>query len=176
MRFRRVQEKVEDMETLINTHRAGFAQGSAGCHVQEACEHAHRRGVPGHLVGPAVPRPGTVGHVHCPPAISPVRTPRQQRQRGPAGSHRPRGSRRAWAPAPVLGVHMRPMGQTWTPGPCRGRLHSGEEGPGPPRAHSPSHCGQACPSCPVCQHHGGPEPGFPPGRGQRFWGAGQGAA
>lgn len=31
VRFCRVQEKVEDMEILINTPRAGFAQGSMGC-------------------------------------------------------------------------------------------------------------------------------------------------
>lgn len=32
VRFCRVREKVEDMEILINTHEAGFAQGSTGCH------------------------------------------------------------------------------------------------------------------------------------------------
>lgn len=103
------------METLINTHAAGFAQGSTGCHGQAACTHAPTTaGLPvtwwaPRGPAPALPRPATphpapasgygVPRTPTPPPSPPSRTPQQRGRRGPAGSHGRLGPRRAWPPA-----------------------------------------------------------------------------
>lgn len=139
VRFCRGQEKVEDMEILINTHRAGFAQGPTGCHVAGG-PRAH-----GHLVGgPAVPQPrpafrlpctgrplASQGPTRCPgrrcalPAGQdgvgaagtrglslPCERPRRQRWGDPLGKLQAAlGAARPLAPS-VLGVHVHPVRYT----------------------------------------------------------------
>lgn len=207
------------METLINTHAAGFAQGSTGCHGQAACTHAPTtaglpvtwwapRGPAPALPRPATPHPAPASGYGVPRTPTPRRLPRPGRHSSGDGGAL-LGATGAWAhggpgllptcvgcPHAADGADVDPRpawGETSQCGCGHPRL-LGEGGPGPPRAHGPSRCGQACPSCPVCQHHGGagawvsPRSGLggcrlPWGGGSGsgalgvgFWGAGQRAA
>lgn len=134
VRFCGVQEKVEDVEILINTHRAGLAQGPTGCHGAGG-PRAHGRspgGGPRSAPGPArLPRTGRalasqgparragcrrvlpaeqdgVGVAGTRGLSLPCRRPRRQRWGDPPGKLRA-PLRAAWPLAPSgLCVHVHP--------------------------------------------------------------------